>query len=98
MIETQGASADTFNKNYQNVTSPTVTSPYHKATTNFDVSGTTMGFTSTYGVGLGAPASFTANQFHWHAGSEHTVDGRRMDLEVHTVHFPTTGSTGTDVA
>jgi len=57
-----------------------------------------MGFTSTYGEGLGAPKSFDANQFHWHAGSEHTVDGLRMDLEVHTVHYPTSGSTGTDAA
>ena len=27
-------------------------------------------------------------QFHFHAGSEHTVDGKRHDLEMHTVHFP----------
>jgi len=57
-----------------------------------------MEFTSTFGVALGAPASFTADQFHWHAGSEHTVDGLRMDLEVHTVHYPTVGSTGTNAA
>merc|ERR1711934_685173 len=29
-----------------------------------------------------------ANQFHFHTGSEHTIDGVRHDLEMHTVHFP----------
>lgn len=27
-------------------------------------------------------------QFHLHAGSEHTIDGVRHDLEMHTVHYP----------
>ena len=31
---------------------------------------------------------YGANQFHFHTGSEHTVDGVRHDLEMHTVHFP----------
>jgi carbonic anhydrase len=35
------------------------------------------------------PTEFAAQQFHFHAGSEHTVDGKRMDLEMHTVHYPT---------
>jgi len=26
-------------------------------------------------------------QFHFHAGSEHTVDGVRQDVEMHTVHL-----------
>ena len=34
----------------------------------------------------GAGKKFNAVQFHWHAGSEHTVDGMRMDMEIHTVH------------
>jgi len=29
---------------------------------------------------------YTGVQFHFHAGSEHTVDGKRHDLEMHTVH------------
>lgn len=29
---------------------------------------------------------FNAIQFHFHSGSEHTVDGYRYDLEMHTVH------------
>lgn len=29
-----------------------------------------------------------AAQLHWHAGSEHTVDGKRFPLELHVVHTP----------
>jgi hypothetical protein len=31
---------------------------------------------------------YEGQQFHLHAGSEHTVDGVRHDLEMHTVHYP----------
>lgn len=34
------------------------------------------------------PGRFNGVQFHFHAGSEHTVDGVRHDLEMHTVHVP----------
>ena len=34
------------------------------------------------------PHRFTGVQFHFHAGSEHTVNGKRHDLEIHTVHLP----------
>jgi carbonic anhydrase len=30
--------------------------------------------------------TWKAAQFHWHAKSEHTVDGKYFDLEMHTVH------------
>jgi len=30
-----------------------------------------------------------------HAGSEHTIDGERFDLEMHTVHFPADVEPGT---
>lgn len=30
---------------------------------------------------------FNAAQFHFHAKSEHTINGRRFDLEMHTVHL-----------
>lgn len=33
-------------------------------------------------------AKWDALQFHMHAGSEHTIDGVRHDLEMHTVHVP----------
>lgn len=50
--------------------------------------GTTSFFYSDFGDFLGAPRTYKADQFHFHAGSEHTVDGTRHDLEMHTVHFP----------
>ena len=38
---------------------------------------------------FGADTKFNAAQFHFHAASEHTIDGKRFDLEMHTVHLPT---------
>ena len=38
---------------------------------------------------FGAPTDFNSIQFHFHAGSEHTINGVRQDLEMHTVHYPT---------
>lgn len=38
---------------------------------------------SVYGGG----SRYTGVQFHFHAGSEHTVDGVRHDFEMHTVHL-----------
>ena len=29
---------------------------------------------------------YQAAQFHFHAKSEHTIDGKRFDLEMHTVY------------
>ena len=34
----------------------------------------------------GSSIPFEAAQYHFHAPSEHTIDGRRYDLEVHIVH------------
>jgi len=36
-----------------------------------------------------ADTTFEAAQFHFHAGSEHTINGVRHDLEMHVVHLPT---------
>lgn len=36
----------------------------------------------------GGDKLFKGVQFHFHAGSEHTVDNRRYDMEMHTVHTP----------
>jgi len=30
---------------------------------------------------------FNGIQFHFHNGAEHTIDGKRHDLEMHTVHL-----------
>jgi carbonic anhydrase len=53
-----------------------------------DAKGTTSFFYSEFGAYIGGPTQYGADQFHFHTGSEHTVDGVRHDLEMHTVHFP----------
>ena len=45
-------------------------------------------FTSKIGTTIfGANPQWNAAQFHFHAGSEHTIDNRRYDFEMHTVHL-----------
>ncbi|TKY67199.1 Alpha carbonic anhydrase 7 [Spatholobus suberectus] len=36
---------------------------------------------------------YVLKQFHWHSPSEHTIDGRRLDLELHMVHETPSGQT-----
>ena len=36
---------------------------------------------------FGGGTRFNGVQFHFHHGSEHTIDGERYDLEMHTVHL-----------
>lgn len=36
--------------------------------------------------GEGKTSTFDSLQFHWHAPSEHTVNGKQFDLELHIVH------------
>jgi carbonic anhydrase len=36
---------------------------------------------------FGATDEYNGVQFHFHAGSEHTIDGKRHDFEMHTVHL-----------
>ena len=46
---------------------------------------------------FGATDEYYAVQFHMHAGSEHTIDGVRHDLEMHTVHYSKDTSNPGDV-
>ena len=39
---------------------------------------------------------FNAAQFHFHASSEHTINGKRYDFEMHTVHMPDADSKAGD--
>ena len=41
---------------------------------------------------------FRGAQFHFHAKSEHTINGKRYDLEMHTVHLPAAASSGRRLA
>ncbi|XP_027347869.1 alpha carbonic anhydrase 7-like [Abrus precatorius] len=36
---------------------------------------------------------YVLKQFHWHSPSEHTIDGKRLDLELHMVHETPSGKT-----
>ncbi|ESW22171.1 hypothetical protein PHAVU_005G133000 [Phaseolus vulgaris] len=36
---------------------------------------------------------YVLNQCHWHSPSEHTIDGKRFDLELHIVHETPSGQT-----
>jgi carbonic anhydrase len=47
--------------------------------------------TVSYKVG-GVDKTFNSLQFHWHHPSEHTVDGKYLDVELHIVHSNTDGS------
>ena len=40
------------------------------------------------------PSMYHGMQFHFHHGSEHTINGKRHDLEMHTVHRPVGGEQG----
>lgn len=45
-------------------------------------------FTSEHSYNVRRTASWwQARQFHWHAQSEHTIDGKRFDFELHVVHY-----------
>ena len=46
-------------------------------------------FTSEYAKSfVGTSDKFNAYQFHFHAGSEHTIEGKRYDFEMHLLHKP----------
>ncbi|KAJ1425934.1 Alpha carbonic anhydrase domain [Sesbania bispinosa] len=36
---------------------------------------------------------YVLKQCHWHSPSEHTIDGKRLDLEIHMVHETPSGQT-----
>lgn len=36
---------------------------------------------------------YKLKQFHWHSPSEHTIDGKKYDLEAHLVHETPQGQT-----
>lgn len=45
---------------------------------------------------FGTGVTWDGLQFHMHAGSEHTINGKRYDLEMHTVHVKDGASTTED--
>lgn len=56
-----------------------------------------MFFESQHSVDvIGGNLKYNAAQFHFHAKSEHTIDGKRFDLEMHTVHVADEKKTNED--
>ena len=94
MVE-EGAKKDNFNKLYSNLkstsTTPEIEIKWTGGTSKIEVNkpGTPLqAFNSEYAPELEADEIFNGLQFHFHAKSEHTIDGEYMDLEMHTVHAP----------
>lgn len=40
---------------------------------------------------MGSVSKFGGEQFQFHAKSEHTINGKRFDMEMNTVHYPDKG-------
>ena len=43
------------------------------------------------------PTRWEGKQFHFHSPSEHSIDGKLHDLEMHTVHLPAPGQASSDI-
>jgi carbonic anhydrase len=91
------AEKDAFTKAYSNAIDVNPKFNGHTNQVNLDVSATAPSnmFTSQVAAEIfGADTEFDGQQFHFHSGSEHTVDGKRYDLEMHTVHYPKKAENG----
>ena len=91
---------DNFNKVYTDQTVD-VEINWNGHTSQVDISKegqNTQTITSEQAKALGMSGTFNGVQFHFHAGSEHTVDGKRQDLEMHTVHLPVATTSGFEAA
>ena len=81
-------SEDALQKRYTNQALSTVawTGDTTKVTVDNDLNGESV-FQSNLGVSLfGASPDHAASHFLFHAGSEHTINGDRLDLEMQTIH------------
>ena len=88
------ANDDNFQKMYSDQTNVPVHWDGHTSKTTLtnpgeDIQTFSSMFSANY---LMAPQKYNGVQFHFHTGSEHTVDGKRHDLEMHTVHVPIDGA------
>lgn len=80
---------DEISKQYANQFGVNVNFNGHTSQTDLSGSGPANYFTSKLAeTEFGGDTTFNAAQFHFHAGSEHTIDGERYDLEMHSVHLP----------
>ena len=80
---------DSFQKTYSNQVNANPKFNGHTNQVNLDLEGPSNSFTSLIATQFfDADKEYDGQQFHFHSGSEHTVDGKRFDLEMHTVHYP----------
>lgn len=83
------AEKDAFTKSYSNQADRNPVFNGHTNQVNLNLEGDANMFKSQIASDIfGADSEFDGQQFHFHAGSEHTIDGKRHDLEMHTVHYP----------
>jgi carbonic anhydrase len=86
--KTYKSTEDMYRKTYSNQYGSSFFFNGHTTQLNLDAADGVNAFTSRMGEKLfGTVQDFTGVQFHFHAGSEHTVDGKRHDFEMHTVHL-----------
>lgn len=85
-----------FNKMYAPLSTSAQKFDGHTSVTSYSYvgTGTPNGFYSRHNEYTRETVPiWNAAQFHWHAKSEHTVNGRQFDLELHVVHTPETKDT-----
>ena len=88
---------DTFTKDYTNQVgaNPKWNGHTFQANLKLEDAAAPNTFTSQLASEIfGADTEFDGQQFHFHSGSEHTIDGVRHDLEMHTVHHPKSTENG----
>lgn len=89
---------DEIQKTYANIknkqviwTGNTIKVPVEDASITYK----TQFFSSKYAqLILGADDRFNAAQFHFHSASEHTINNKRFDFEMHVVHMANTIKNG----
>ena len=82
------ATDDMYTKSYSNQMGSIFTMTGYTTQVDLDTADGPNQFSSKLAEKLfGGVEDYTGMQFHFHAGSEHTIDGQRYDLEMHTVHY-----------
>jgi carbonic anhydrase len=79
---------DAITKDYSNQFNTQNNNNGHTTQVTLDQTGTNFYTSKLAEKVFNTGTAWEGMQFHLHAGSEHTIDGERYDLEMHTVHYP----------